>query len=241
MPQAGSNSSSPGCGVDLPGHELGDRARGVVLAGVTGRLQVVEDLFVDIAEVLALGEVVEVDAIDLVDYLTHQMAGLHVVEGVFEHAVDHAPAIAGLVGHGQILERGKQLIVDEGHQLVTGAALRVGRPVAPLQVLWNGRGVVVAQQLQFLVLIVDDLEKEQPAQLADALGIAVYAAVLAHEVLNGFDEGTYRHGSGGVRIEGGLHFVHGVFEASLAAESAHELHGGAQCIQRRDAEHAGIV
>ena len=50
-----------GLGVDAVDHEGGDGARGVVLAGVAGALQVVEDLLVDVAEVLALGEVVEVD------------------------------------------------------------------------------------------------------------------------------------------------------------------------------------
>ena len=39
-------------------------------------------------------------------------------------------------------------------------------------------------QSQFLVLIVDDLQEEHPAQLANALGIAVDAGVLAHDVLD---------------------------------------------------------
>ena len=43
-------------------HEGGDGARRVVFARVAGDLQVVEDLLVDVAEVLPLGEVVEVDA-----------------------------------------------------------------------------------------------------------------------------------------------------------------------------------
>ena len=51
-----------GLRVDAVGHEGGDGARRVVLAGVAGALQVVEDLLVDVAEVLALGQVVEVDA-----------------------------------------------------------------------------------------------------------------------------------------------------------------------------------
>jgi hypothetical protein len=41
-----------------------------------------------------------------------------------------------------------------------------------------------------LVLVVDDLEKEHPAQLGQALGVAIDADVLAHEVLDGFDCGA---------------------------------------------------
>ena len=60
-----------GVRVDAVDHEGGDGARRVVLARVAGRLQVVEDLLVDVAEVLALGEIVEVDLVDLVDDLPH--------------------------------------------------------------------------------------------------------------------------------------------------------------------------
>ena len=82
-----------GLGVDAVGHEGGDGAGGVVLARVAGALQVVEDLLVDVAEVLALGQVVEVHAADLVDDLPHELAGLHVVVGVLEHVADHAAAV----------------------------------------------------------------------------------------------------------------------------------------------------
>jgi hypothetical protein len=34
---------------------------------------------------------------------------------------------------------------------------------------------------------VDDFQKEHPAELGEALGVAVDAHVLAHDVLNGFD------------------------------------------------------
>jgi hypothetical protein len=47
---------------------------------------------------------------------------------------------------------------------------------------------------EFLILIVDDLEEEHPAQLADALGVAINASVLAHDVLDGFDDGADGHG-----------------------------------------------
>ena len=61
------------------------------------------------------------------------------------------------------------------------------------ELLRDRRAVVVLRQLQFLILIVDDLEEEHPAQLADALGVAIDADVLAHDVLDGFDDGADGH------------------------------------------------
>ena len=99
-----------GARVDLPRHEGGDGAGGVVLARVAGRLQVVEDLFVDVAEVLALGEVVEVDAVDAVDHLPHELAGLHVVVGVLEDVAHGARARRR---GGELLEGREEVVVDE--------------------------------------------------------------------------------------------------------------------------------
>jgi hypothetical protein len=61
-------------------------------------------------------------------------------------------------------------------QLLAGDALGVGGPAPPLEPLGDGRAIVVLQEFEFLVLVVDDLEEEHPAKLADALGIAIYAA-----------------------------------------------------------------
>jgi hypothetical protein len=57
-------------------------------------------------------------------------------------------------------------------------------------VIGDRRAVVVAEQLQLLILVVDDLEEEHPAQLTHALGVAIDADILAHDVLDGFDEGA---------------------------------------------------
>ena len=83
-----------GLGVDAVRHEGGDGARRVVLARVAGALQVVEHLLVDVAEVLPLGQVVEVDLVDLVDDLPEQLARLHVVVGVLEDVAHDAAAVA---------------------------------------------------------------------------------------------------------------------------------------------------
>ena len=93
MPHAGSSRISPGFGSMRLGHERRHRAWGVVLAGIAGALEIVEDLLVHVAEVLLLGEVVEVDLVDLVDHLAEQLARLHVVVGVLEDGTDDALAV----------------------------------------------------------------------------------------------------------------------------------------------------
>ena len=192
-------------------------ARGrVVFARVAGALQVVEDLLVDVAEVLALGEVVEVHPVDLVDDLPHELAGLHVVVGVLEHIAHHAAAVGLFSGDGQFLELREKLGVDEGQQFIAGDAFGIGGPGAPLELFRDGRAVAVLHQLQLLVLVVDDLEEEHPAELGDALGIAIDADILAHDVLDGFDGVADGHGLGGFLVKGGLQFVDGVLEIARA-------------------------
>ena len=180
-------------GVDAVRHEGGDGARGVILAGIAGALQVVEDLLVDVAEMLPLGEVIEVHLVDLVHDLPHELAGLHVVVGVLEYIAHHPAAVALLSCGREFLELREELGVDEGEEFVAGDALGVGRPGPPPEFLRDGRAVAVLHQLKLLILVVDDLEKEHPAQLRDALGIAIDAAVLAHDVLYRFDGLTNGH------------------------------------------------
>ena len=53
--------------VDTVHHEGGYGAGRVVLARIARRLQIVQNLFVDVAEMLAFAQVVEVDLVDLVE------------------------------------------------------------------------------------------------------------------------------------------------------------------------------
>jgi hypothetical protein len=192
-PAGGIEQDFAGLGINAVGHEGGDGARGVVFAGIAGGLQVVEKLLVELAEVAALVQAVEVDLVDAVDDLPHQLPGLHVVVGILEHIAHDAAAVAGLVRNAQGLQRREQLVVDEGQQLLARYAFRIGRPGTPLVFPRDRRAVVVLGELKLLVLIVDDLEEKHPAQLADALGVAIDAHVLAHDVLYGFDDGADDH------------------------------------------------
>ena len=57
------------------------------------------------------------------------------------------------------------------------------------------------------------LRKNIQQSWRDALGVAVDADVLAHDVLDGFDGGADGHGSGGFLVESGLQLVDGLLEA----------------------------
>ena len=106
--------------------------------------------------------------------------------------------------------------------------------VAPLELLRDGRAVAVLHQFEFLILVVDDLEEEHPAELGDALGVAIDADVLAHDVLNGFDGVADGHGLSSFLVESGLQFVDGLLEAGAAAELLDELDRRAHRVERRD-------
>ena len=51
------------------------------------------------------------------------------------------------------------------------------------------RLVIRHGDVPLLLLVVEDLQEDQPDQLADALGVTIDADILAHDVLNGFDQG----------------------------------------------------
>ncbi len=152
-----------GSGVDAVHHEGGDSARGVVLTGVAGALQVVQQLLVDVAKVLALGQIVEIHAAKPVNHLAHELAGLHVVVGVLEHIAHHAAAVGVGAADGQCLELREQGAVDEFEKCIAGDALGVGSPGAPLQGVRDRRAVIEVEKFEFQILVVDDLQKKHPA------------------------------------------------------------------------------
>ncbi len=180
-------------GVDLLHDELGDGARGVELAGVARGLEVLEELLVDVAEHVAVIRGVEVDAVDLVDDLAHQRAVLHVVVGVVKGRADEAGDLVATAGEG--LELREERVVDEVEERVASDAFVVNSPIGPAQSFRQRRFVIVAEEFHLLLAVVEDLEEEHPAELFETLGIAVGAGILAHDVLDGFDDvGDVCHG-----------------------------------------------
>src|SRR5262245_25900304 len=75
-------------GIDLLDNELRDRARGIELSCITRRLQILENLLVNVAKGMAVIGGIEINAIDLVDYLPHEGAVLHVVVGILKRHSD---------------------------------------------------------------------------------------------------------------------------------------------------------
>jgi len=144
---------------------------------------------------VALGLAVEVDGVELVDDLAQQVAALHVVVGVFKHTAHH---VATRVAPGittEAFQGGKQLVVDKAQQHVAGDAFGIRRPVAPAHGFGDRALVVVAGEFEFFLERVKHFEEQQPGELRDALGVAINAAVLAHDVLDGFDDaGEIGHG-----------------------------------------------
>ncbi len=181
-------------------HELGDGAGGVELARVAGALQVAQDFFVEVVELVALGLAVEVDGAQLVDHLAQQVAAFHVVVGILEHAAHHIGAgRAGRVG-AQAFEGGKELVIDKVQQFIAGHALGIRGPMPPAHGFGDGAFVVVPGEFEFFFQCIEHLEEQEPGELADALGIAIDAGVLAHDVLDGFDNGA-EVGHGGWRCK----------------------------------------
>ena len=175
-------------GVDAVDHKAGNCAGGVELARVTGALQVAQDLLVNIAKEVALAAVGKVDLVKLVDHLLEQGAVFHVVEGIAERLFHHIATRVEIDIGRLVFQAVEQIVVNEIEQGITGQPFAIGRPVAPQEALGDRAAVVILLKLQLLFLGVEHFQKQQPGELAEALGIAVDTGVLAHDVLNGFDD-----------------------------------------------------
>ena len=176
-------------GIDPIDDKLGDGAGGVELPGIAGALQVFKNLFVNGAEGMAVFLGVEVDLADLVDHLAHQGAGFHVVVGVFKNVLHHQrPFAARPQGVEFVFQGREELEVDKIGQLVTGHAFRVFSPGPPAEMVRQRGFIVIFQKFQLGFAVIKDFQKKHPDQLADALGVAIDTDILAHDVLDGFDD-----------------------------------------------------
>ena len=170
-------------------HELRHGAGRVELARVAGALQVFEDFFVEVVELVALGLAVEVDGVELVDDLAQQLTALHVVVGVFKHAAHHIATGVALGVATEVFECGEKLVVDKVQQGITRDAFGVKGPVAPAHGFGQWAFKVVGGNFHLLFKRIKYFEEQEPSELRDALRVAIHATVLAHDVLDGFDDG----------------------------------------------------
>ena len=89
----------------------------------------------------------------------------------------------------QISEQAFRGMVDEVDQFVAGDTLGIGRPIPPLELLGDDRLVAVANELQFLVFLIENFQEKHPAELLKPLGIAGDAAILPHDVADVLNDG----------------------------------------------------
>lgn len=136
--------------------ELRQGPRRVVFTRVPGRLEVVQDLFVDFVEEMEFRPFRKVDLVDLVGDLPEQHARFHIVERILEHALDD-PGHRVLSVEREVPELFKKRLVHELDQFVAGHPFVVGGPVPPLAVFGHRRNVAVAEDFQVLFLVVEDL------------------------------------------------------------------------------------
>ena len=185
---SGVDEDLAGLGIEAVRHELGDGAGGVEFPGVSRGLEVAKDFLVNVAEVLALLEAVEVDVLELVDDLAELLAAAHVVVTAIEDFADDAGA-AVVFPECEVLETGEEVIVDEVEQGLAGHAFGIGGPVPPLESLGD-RGIVggIGEfPLGFLGVV--NFQEKHPGELLDALVVAADTLVFAHFILDGLDGG----------------------------------------------------
>jgi len=122
-------------------------------------------LLINVTEVLALAQIIEINLINLVDHLPKQLPRLHVVVGVSEHLSHHLASVWVRSLQGHLLEIGEELLVNELQQFIPGNAFWILGPVAPLQVGGDWRAEALLHHLKLEVLVIDDLQEEHPAEL----------------------------------------------------------------------------
>ncbi len=141
-------------GIDLFDDELSHGARSVEFAGVACGLKILKQLFVDVAEHVAVVGGVEVNAVDFVDDLPHQRAVLHVVVGIVKRHADDAGDLVATAGES--LELGQECVVDEVEESVASDAFLVGGPSRPAELLGERRAVVVLDDRHLFFAVVED-------------------------------------------------------------------------------------
>ena len=128
----------------------------------------------------------KVDLVNDIDDLPEQDAIFHVVVIVLKSIADNNLAHRSIFVNLNGLKGWEQLSVHEVEKRIAGerlAVLVVDRPIAPTQFLRNDGGVFLVVKLPNLLFGVIHFQKENPYHLLNALGIAVDARIVAHDIL----------------------------------------------------------
>ena len=150
-----------------------------------------QDAFVDIAESVTLFIIRQIELVYDVDDLTEQNAILHIVVGVGESRLDDGLSYRRRCCHGKGFERREQSVVHEIEKHLSGhcrTGTVVRRPIRPSARVGNDGSVARFVEFPVALLHVVHFEKEHPRNLLDALGIAIDAGVIAHDISDSFDK-----------------------------------------------------
>ena len=148
-------------------------------------MQLLENGFVDLVKGVALLVAGKIQLVDLVDDLPEKHAVLHVLIGVGERCLDDRLPDGRRGVYGELFQRREKRIVYEIQQSIACqrcAGSVVVRPVRPAA--RSGNDGLIRRIVKFPVLLlgVVDLQKQHPRDLLNALGIAVDACVVPHDI-----------------------------------------------------------
>ena len=180
----------PHLGPDHLGHKVSDGPGCIEFAGRTCALQLFQNGLVDLAEGVAFRIIVQLEIVNRIDDLTQQDAVLHVVVGLGKHSLDNSLSDGRIGIHRQIFQSREQGVVNEVQKFVSGHLLAVfsGCPVLPAAGLRNDRLIVFIIPFPVRLFGGVYLQKQQPGDLLDALGVAVDAGVVTHDIPQPFDK-----------------------------------------------------
>ena len=177
----------PYLGPDHLGHKVSDGPGRIEFAGRTCALQLFQNGLVDLAEGVAFRIIVQLEIVNRIDDLAQQDAVLHVVVGLGKHSLDNSLSDGRIGIHRQILQSREQGVVNEVQKFVSGHLLPVfsGCPVLPAAGLRNDGLIVFIIPFPVRLFGGVYLQKQQPGDLLDALGVA---GVVAHDIPQPFDK-----------------------------------------------------
>ncbi len=165
--------------------------------------------------------IVKIYFIDNIDDLAQVDAVFHVVIVVFKGIFDNSLRKRGCFVHGKIFERGKKFVVDKTEQAVAREGFAVAfvfRPCTPAEVFGDYGRIFGLFKFPFGFLRVIDFQKQKPNHLFYALGVAAYALVFAHDVLQAFYKIIQTHGFFPLGVDFVLQFFYGLQVAVTSAE-----------------------